>query len=182
MNIARKINSTALSVYQMLYNIVFIAVCLVLTVLWLKTLLQNTTPWDGLNDNDGWGLLIYGFLLGFGMIFVFADMVGEILTSFGIVFGVIKIFTSKTRKTGFIFAIINTICIFLSSIIIISMMLTVSIMITTDVFESYKWIPITIISGELVALLWNLIGFVLHLVTDISYFVSEKRKNNGIIG
>ena len=181
MNIARKISSTALSVYQMLYNLAMIIACLVITVMWLGLLLQNTTPWDGISDADGWGILIYGFLLGFGMIFVFVDLIGLIITSIGIVLGQVKIFKSKTRKTSFIFAIINNVCVFISTILVVSTMGTAAWVLTETNSAIVNVITCLVVFGELFAGFWNLVNFVLHLVTDISYFVAEKKKKDGII-
>ena len=173
MNIARKINTAALSAYQMIYNLLLIAVCVALTVVWLVSLVKNTTPWNGIDENDAWGVLVFGFLLGGMMIFVFAALIVELLSSVGIILGLIKTIKSKTRKTGFIFAIINTLSIFLGMFLII---LGAAATVPSLEGSGKMFIPIIIVTGEVIAFLWNIVGFALHLFTDIPYFVAEKKK------
>jgi hypothetical protein len=59
MNIARKINTAALSAYQMIYNLLLIAVCVALTVVWLVSLVKNPTPWNGIDEKGNGGLCQY---------------------------------------------------------------------------------------------------------------------------
>lgn len=115
MNIARKINTAALSAYQMIYNLLLITVCVALTVVWLVSLVKNTTPWNGIDENDAWGVLVFGFLVAAATV-------------------------PSLEGSGKMF------------------------------------IPIIIVSGEVIAFLWNIVGFALHLFTDIPYFVAEKKK------
>ena len=173
MNTFRKINTIAVNSYQMLYNLAVIIGCLIVTGLWLYYLIRNTTPWNGIDENDAWGVLVFGFLFGIGMVFIFASLIFSVLLTVLNIVSIIQFFRAKKRKTGFIFAMVNTAGVFLSAVVTLLSLVWACI---PGVPEGIWSVLLYVIAtGEIIAILWNGAGFVLHLCTDIPYFASEKK-------
>ena len=173
MNIVRKINSIALNAYQMIYNIIFCSLGLGAIGLYVYLLVMFTTPWNGIDQNDLTGFFVIGIIVGIVMIAVIPFLIFLLVGVAGSIVTFIMLLKPKKRSAGLVFALINTFSIaFCAALCGFAAFSFTAI----DVLEGFwKVLLIIVIVGEVLAVLWDGVGLILHLCTDIPYLVAEKK-------
>ena len=167
MNIVRKINTGCLSAFQMIINLVVIVPCLCELIRWTYYLCGSL-----FNDN-AFGVAFFAVLFGLLGIPVLVLFLITGILSGGIVLTAFKTIRVEKRKTVLILGIINTVFILINCIAVVVALIILEPVITGS---DYEVLRVPIIAAEVISCLWNFIGLAIHLVTDIPYFIAQKRK------